>query len=441
MKPPALDDLALLPEPLALQRYFDGKNWKVFRWFLLLIGLAMVGGSANALQESEAVWLAYTATALALTVGLFVVRRKDWFERAFRQIVIGYFFVLMLGAKLFTPEVEDARQAGVNIVPFVLLFLRLRPAEALLLYGTSWVLKTFTFSPGGPPGWFAMDLRPDVTVSTLLFLICSLAWTRFERRRFTVDWRREGSRARERARMREEIGYARKIQLSMLPQNPPAADWLELAAFSNPATEVGGDYYDYFPLSPGRVVLAVGDVAGHGLASGLLLSGVRSCLYLLEDDLASPVAVLERLSPMVRRTTSKRMYVTLLLAVLDREAGTLTVASAGHPPLLRRAAGTGPCDDVGKGAPPLGTFKGARFEADIRPLLSGDLLVLYTDGLLEARDAAGREYGHERLQEALGRAGGQSVEKIRDAVLADLARFRGTEEQEDDVTLVVARMK
>jgi sigma-B regulation protein RsbU (phosphoserine phosphatase) len=184
------------------------------------------------------------------------------------------------------------------------------------------------------------------------------------------------------------------------------------------------------------VALVIGDVAGHGLASGLLLSGVRSCLYILEDDLASPVRVLEQLSPMVRRTTDRRMYVTLLEAVLDREAGTLTVACAGHPPLLRR--GSEGWEDVGKGAPALGTFLDARYEAETRPLSSGDVLVLYTDGLTEARDDAGREYGRDHLVRALDRAGkGARAQEIREAVLSDLGLFRGGAETEDDITLVV----
>ena len=106
--------------------------------------------------------------------------------------------------------------------------------------------------------------------------------------------------------MREEFDTARRIQLSMLPQGPPNVSWIEVAAASLPATEVGGDYYDYFRISPSQIVVVIGDVAGHGLASGLLLSGVRSCLYLLEKDLASPVEVLDRLNHMVRRTTDRR---------------------------------------------------------------------------------------------------------------------------------------
>src|SRR6185295_429311 len=131
--------------------------------------------------------------------------------------------------------------------------------------------------------------RTGVSIVVLLCFAFSAFFSQLARRRFLEVWRKEHSRHRERLRMREEIEYARKIQLSMLPQRAPELDWIDLAAASLPATEVGGDYYDYFHLADARLVLVLGDVSGHGLASGLLLSGVRSCLYLLEEELGSPI--------------------------------------------------------------------------------------------------------------------------------------------------------
>lgn len=245
--------------------------------------------------------------------------------------------------------------------------------------------------------------------------------------------------------MREEIDTARRIQLSMLPQGAPDLRWLEVAAASLPATEVGGDYYEYFRLSPSHLALVIGDVAGHGVASGLLLSGVRSCLYLLEKELDDPLAILERLNPMVRRTTDRRTYVTLLCALLEKDGagdGTVKLASAGHPPALRWCARTGDFDMVGEGAPPLGTFLDARYQLVSRPLHSRDILVFYTDGLLEARNAAGVEYGEARLQRAVARlATSGTAREVRDAVLGDLSNFKGDEEQYDDITIVVLRMR
>ncbi|HVG06218.1 MAG TPA: PP2C family protein-serine/threonine phosphatase, partial [Thermoanaerobaculia bacterium] len=236
--------------------------------------------------------------------------------------------------------------------------------------------------------------------------------------------------------------YARKIQLSMLPQAAPGVDWLDLAAASLPATEVGGDYYEYFLIGPSKLVLVIGDVAGHGLASGLLLSGVRSCLYLLEADLATPAPVFERLNHMVRRTTDKRTYVTLLCAVLDRAECKLELVSAGHPPMLRFDSRTRRFDEVGHGAPPLGTFLDARYEPVRAPLAPGDLLIFYTDGLVEARNAQDQEYGDARLQKAVARAAdSRTAREIRDAVLGDLSNFKGDHEQVDDITVVVVRVR
>ncbi len=242
--------------------------------------------------------------------------------------------------------------------------------------------------------------------------------------------------------MREEIDYARKIQLSMLPQKAPDVAWLDLAAASLPATEVGGDYYEFFQVDDARMVLVVGDVSGHGLASGLLLSGVRSCLYLLEEDLTSPLRVIERLNHMVRRTTDKRTYVTLLCAVLDRTEDTLTVVSAGHPPVLHYDSHFGRFDEVGTGSLPLGTFLEAKYQAVRRPATAGDLLVFYTDGLVEARNAHHEEYGVARLQRAVARAAASRTSReVRDAVLGDLSNFKGDQEQYDDLTLVVVRLR
>jgi serine phosphatase RsbU (regulator of sigma subunit) len=438
-----LDDLVLLPEPVALARHFDARNWRVIRWllpFLLLMSLAALVAVINAGKP----WgIVFYGANIAVTLAIFAARKEEWFARHFRRILLSYLLLQFLLWKTWVVRASEPEKASAGFLVFLALLivlLRLRTSEFLLLYGVLGVLSYLRIDPLAEPGnWLRGAFDAEAAVPTVFALVVALVWTRITRRRFLESFRRESIRSRERIRMREEIGYARRIQLSMLPQRPPAVDWLDLAAVSLPATEVGGDYYDYFVLSPSRVVLVIGDVAGHGVASGLLLSGLRSCLYLLEKDLADPVRVLTRLSPMVRRTTGKRMFMTLLLAVLDRDEGTLTVAPAGHPPLLHGKAGR--LEEVGKGAPPLGTFKDARFEAEVRPLVSGDLLVLYSDGLLEALDDRGREYGRERLERVIASVEeGRSALSIREAILSDLSAFRGTAETADDITVVVARV-
>ncbi|HVR11072.1 MAG TPA: PP2C family protein-serine/threonine phosphatase [Thermoanaerobaculia bacterium] len=457
MRETSIDDLVQLPEALALQKHFDAKNFSRLRWLLLLVAvLALVGLAVAAATRVSALRVAFYALNLVAVLGFIAVYRERFFERHFRQILVGYFFVQMCLPELWTVQSgADAQLQLGGLFPLVLMAFRLRLLEHVVLYGAFWVAEALHWGPGGleatggaaaaamasPTAVNTQDLEIGIAVVTAVCLIAAATLTQLDKRRFLAIWRREHSRSRERLRMREEIDYARKIQLSMLPQAPPDIAWLDLSAASLPATEVGGDYYDTFRLTPSRLVLAVADVSGHGLASGLLLSGVRSCLYLLEDDLASPEA-LRRLDSMVRRTTDKRTYVTLLLAMVDREAGTLAVTSAGHPPLLHYRAATGTVAAVGSGAPPLGTFADPRYVRNEVPIATGDLLVVYTDGVIEMHNDHEQDYGEERLTRAIARAApGRTAREVRDSVLSDLANWKGSVEQADDITLVVARLR
>jgi serine phosphatase RsbU (regulator of sigma subunit) len=443
MRAPTLDELVLLPEPLALQRHFDGKNYRFFRWLAAVVAFFCLPGFFESLGSGRYVIAIAFALDFLLTAALFVLRGRDFFAKSFRQILLTYLFAQILMLKLTSALIGGDHA----VAPFILSLLallgfRLRWTEHLLVFGSFWVAAVL------PLGWVGLangSLKEGgiaaVTTMSIFCLAGSIGLTQLEKRRFLAVWRREHGRYRERLRMREEIETARRIQLSMLPQMAPEVEWLDFAAASLPATEVGGDYYEYFRLGPESLVLAIGDVAGHGLASGLLLSGVRSCLYLLEEDLASPAGVLERMNNMVRRTTDRRTYVTLLCAVFDWSQRMLTVTSAGHPPVLHYDPRTMEFAEVGRGAPPLGTFLEPHYEPDCHPLAPGDLLVLYTDGLIEARNGRDGEYGDGRLRRAIARAAGsRTAREVRDAILGDLSNFKGDEEQADDITVVVVRV-
>ncbi|HEX3556888.1 MAG TPA: PP2C family protein-serine/threonine phosphatase [Thermoanaerobaculia bacterium] len=448
MKSPTLDELVMLPEPLALHRQLDARNYRTFRWLLVVVALCTLAGIAASADLHDGWGLVLYPVDLILCTVLFVLRDRDLFARNFRQLLLGFLCLEILVLKLAASHIPagDGDVALFIMVVFLLLAFRLRLAEHVMLYGFLWVVAVFPLSWVGlrPAGAAPVDQGETVAVS-ILSVIClagALGLTQLERRRFLAVWRQEHSRYRERLRMREEIDYARKIQLSMLPQGSPEVDWLELAAASLPATEVGGDYYDYFLLAPSQLALVLGDVSGHGLASGLLLSGVRSCLYLLEPSLGAPIPVFEKLNQMVRRTTERRTYMTLLCAVLDCEAATLTVTSAGHPPVLRYDSRQRCFEEIGQGSPPLGTFLQADYVEDRRPVASGDLLIFCTDGLVEARNAQGQDYGDDRLRRAVARAAdSRTAREVRDAILGDLSNFKGDEEQSDDITVVVVRLR
>ena len=240
--------------------------------------------------------------------------------------------------------------------------------------------------------------------------------------------------------MRDELNSAREMQLSMLPRHDPDMDWLDFSGVSLPASEVGGDYFEHFRVSDSVLAVVIGDVAGHGMASGLVLSGVRSGLYLLRENLTSPVEVLERLNRLVRETAPRRMVVTVQIAVLNAETRLLTVANAGHPPLVRLDSTTGKAEVLGSSGLPLGTQLEPEFTLVEKPLEPGDVLAFHTDGVLEVSDLHEESFGEDRLRREVARTGRRSsARQIRDSILNEISRFKGDVRQADDLTLVVAR--
>jgi len=256
------------------------------------------------------------------------------------------------------------------------------------------------------------------------------------------EWTSRRTQAREQVRMRDELRYARELQLSMLPEGAPELAWADISSISIPATEVGGDYYDYFVdgnEGGERIALVCADVAGHGMASGLVLAALRSGFTLLRDSLHDPAAVLQRLHALVAETSRRRMLVTASVVLLDRANARATVASAGNPPVFVRR-NDGSVEPIDLFAPPLGVRLPVAIPQRVLAVAPGDVLVLHSDGIYESRNAADEVYGLDRIADVVREHGGGSAESLRDALLADVAAFRGTREQDDDVTLVVCRV-
>jgi sigma-B regulation protein RsbU (phosphoserine phosphatase) len=282
-----------------------------------------------------------------------------------------------------------------------------------------------------------MPVFVSMIVINALALTMELYMSRRMRRETVSEWTSRRTQAREQMRMRDELRYARELQLSMLPECAPPLGWAELCAVSLPATEVGGDYYDYF-VDGDRVALVCGDVAGHGMAAGLVLAALRSGFTLLKDSLNDPAAVLRRLHDLVAQTSRRRMLVTVTVVLLDRTAKRATIASAGHPPVIVRRAG-GRVETIDLFAPPLGVRLPVSIPQRQLEVTSGDVFVLHSDGVYETVNGAGDTYGLERLEDVVRQHDG-TAESLRDAILADVAGFRGDALQHDDVTVVVAKI-
>ncbi|HYU32176.1 MAG TPA: PP2C family protein-serine/threonine phosphatase [Thermoanaerobaculia bacterium] len=247
-------------------------------------------------------------------------------------------------------------------------------------------------------------------------------------------------RIAERERQRVELETARRIQSSILPELPPRLHGVEIAHAYLPASEVGGDFYDVLALEDGRLAVAVGDVAGHGVSSGLVMSMAKSALAVQVTFDPEVAAVFSTLNRMVHQTARKRLLATLCYLVLDPQRREMIWASAGHL-FPYRVTPAGKVEVLESVAYPLGVRSYLQVEPRVKGLDPGDTLFLCSDGLIEARsERLDEPFGFERLEQSLSRHAHRGVEGLRDGVLEDVTRFTGQVPREDDQTVLVLRL-
>jgi len=439
-----IEELIDLPQEQALRHHLDELNTERLRW--TAIGLSVIAFLTLLAYLFASWWLRLAAplAILGLSRLIFLADESPRFRRH-AQAAVGISLLALLGASAFLPPELSLGLAIVGFLgPLLLVAFFLDPVWNALLLVVIWA-STLTPHVLELIAASATPLAPRPVLQTVVTLL-SFYFSRTAMNRtaatFAHRFRVETSRIRERQRMRQELASARQIQLSMLPRTDPKVPGLDISAVSLPAAEVGGDYYEYFDEVPGRLALAVGDVAGHGVASGLLLSGIRSCLYLLNPERPDPRVLFERLDRMVRHTTERRMFITLLYAVFDLERRSLLFSTAGHPAPMHFRKASESVVELDASAPPLGTRLGATYGQHEVGFETGDVFLFYTDGLTETIDPRGDLYGDDRLLRRFGRvAAGKDARSIREGLLSDAWNFKGDEEQYDDITLVVVRAR
>jgi hypothetical protein len=247
-------------------------------------------------------------------------------------------------------------------------------------------------------------------------------------------------RIAERERQRVELETARNIQSSILPELPEQLAGVEIAHAYLPATEVGGDFYDVLALEDGRLAVAVGDVAGHGVSSGLVMSMAKSALAVQVTFNPEVEAVFTTLNRMVYQSARKRLLATLCYLLVDPRRRELHFASAGHL-VPYRIGVDGRLDAFEASSYPLGVRDSIVVRSRVARLASGDTLVLYSDGLIEARrDGSDEMFGFDRFEATLARHVGRGPRGLVAGVLRDLEDFTGQAPREDDMTLLVLRL-
>lgn len=242
----------------------------------------------------------------------------------------------------------------------------------------------------------------------------------------------------DRLSLKNELEIARDIQMAMLP----AATWSDgtasIAGVTRPANTVGGDFYDALPLADGRVLIALGDVAGKGSPAALLMALLLAMMRTLADENLAPAALMRRLNVQIFRHSPRSRFITAFLAAYTPATGELEWVNAGHlPPVMARADGTvDRATFLDGGSLALGMFESAEYESRITRLGPGDALVLYSDGLTEAENRDGTPFEDTGVDAVIQQHGAADPVALGRALIAAVERHAGDARLADDLTIL-----
>jgi len=267
----------------------------------------------------------------------------------------------------------------------------------------------------------------------LLTLLANLAALKIENARLFED-------SLEKARMEKELIMAQQIQRNFLPKLDPVFEPYDISGSARSCTHVGGDYFDFIPIDQCRLGLVIADVSGHGVSAALLMASLRSSLYALIQATRDLALLAAQLNDTVHRDSDSHSFISFFCGVLDRDKREVTFINAGHnPPLLMEPGGgirfldsTGFC---------LGMFPGVRYETTTIRLAPGEILCLYTDGIIEGRNRKQEEYTVEGLVQQLRESANLPARDMIQKVYEGVSRYTDFAAPGDDMTLVVVKTK
>ena len=324
-------------------------------------------------------------------------------------------------------------------VCIILIFFRLSKNEIIQLYTLTFGIPILTeliifnnFSIGDKIGSLVM---------VLMFFIISYTGENNRQKKFFKQFDFYSKRDNDNRRMKKELEYARDIQLAMLPANEMKIGELEIAATSLPTYEVGGDYFDYFKISENLTGVFICDVSGHGVASALMLSGLRSCMNLILEDTSNPKDVFTKLNKMIRKTQNRNMFVTAVFLVIDTEKNTCSLFNAGHLPPYKVSGSSKELFKIKRHGVTLGVDPDISKDMGDTEVVfdfnKSDKIILYTDGVTEAMDINKNEYGFERLEYFLNINIEKNPSELLKSLISDINNFTKNAEQKDDLTALI----
>jgi phosphoserine phosphatase RsbU/P len=253
------------------------------------------------------------------------------------------------------------------------------------------------------------------------------------------------SQLADKKRLDHDLAVAQEIQRILLPSEAPELEEYQFSAINLPAAQVSGDYYDYIPVDDTRWGLAIADVSGKGVPASLIMAMCRSVLRSKAFGSTSPAQVLREVNRLLHPDIKEDMFITMVYVILDTATGEIRLARAGHElPLLCRR-GSDLIETVQSPGMALGIDGGEIFDSSIQDvtlrLEPFDSLILYTDGINEAMDEEGQEFGKENLKEALKTCGHLSAANLISGVIERVRRFSSGHKQNDDITMAALQRR
>jgi serine phosphatase RsbU (regulator of sigma subunit) len=240
----------------------------------------------------------------------------------------------------------------------------------------------------------------------------------------------------DKIRFRDELELARDLQAGLIPKQMPLMESYEVAAFNEIANTVGGDIYDFVPLPDGRLAVLFGDASGHGMAAGLVMAVAHAAFRTQLDVDASPSGIITVLNRILCRAGGPRSFFAACYALFEPN-GEFVMVLAGHPPIVKVTGEGKVAERIGRGAYPLGVKNGLQWDELRGRLEPGERLLFHSDGLTEARNANGREFGDSYVDAIVGWSPRLSAPALVETMVGEWRLFTGNKPPEDDVSIAV----
>jgi serine phosphatase RsbU (regulator of sigma subunit) len=254
----------------------------------------------------------------------------------------------------------------------------------------------------------------------------------------TFNFMTEGLREKE--KIKREFLVAREVQFNLLPRKVLTHKNMDMATYFEPATEVGGDYYDFLEIGEDRIGIVIADVSGHGMSAGLMMAITKSCLHTqlnYQDDISQMMVSMNNI---LFELSERRSMVTMFFSILDLSAMTVTFTSAGHPFTYHIKQGNNSLSSLESISYPLAVKRGLIFNSKTVCVKAGEYLVYYSDGIVEALDEDGNVFGFDRMEEILAKGEYSSAQELLETLITEVRIHIGTAEQFDDITAVVVKI-